>query len=99
MTDHWYCLDCDRRIDPDDPSRHAAADHRLRGVPAPSRPTPTAIRRVDPGETAIRRADDGETAIQRADDGETAIQRAGSGETAIRPVRAAETRLARRPDD
>ncbi|ELZ30542.1 hypothetical protein C475_00320 [Halosimplex carlsbadense 2-9-1] len=63
MTDHWYCLDCDRRIDPDDRSRHAAADHRLRGVPVSIRPSATAIRRADDGETA-RRADHGETAIR-----------------------------------
>ncbi|QLH81713.1 hypothetical protein [Halosimplex pelagicum] len=75
MTDRWYCLDCDRRIDPDDRSRHAAADHRLRGIPAPSRPSATAIRRVDDSETAIRRADPGETAIRPVREVETRLAR------------------------
>ncbi|QLH77258.1 hypothetical protein HZS55_08120 [Halosimplex rubrum] len=63
-TDRWYCLDCDRRIGPDDRSRHVAADHRLRGIPAPVRPSSTAIRPVDDGETAIQRAGSAETAIR-----------------------------------
>ncbi|WP_436909079.1 hypothetical protein [Halosimplex marinum] len=75
MTDNWHCLDCDRRIDPDDRSRHAAAGHRLRGVPLPSRPTSTAIQRVDAGETAIRRADPGETAIRPVRATETRLAR------------------------
>ncbi|WP_135364281.1 hypothetical protein [Halosimplex halophilum] len=65
MTDNWYCLDCDRRIDPDDRSRHAAADHRLRGVPLPARQTSTAIRRPDPDETAIRPVRATETRLAR----------------------------------
>jgi hypothetical protein len=75
MTDRWYCLDCDRRIDPDDRSRHEAVDHRLRGIPAPSRPSSTAIRRVDDRETAIRRAGSGETAIRPARATETRLAR------------------------
>jgi len=64
MTDHWYCLDCDRRIDADERSRHTAADHRLRGTPLPSPSSTTAIRPAEPGETAIRPADTGDTAIR-----------------------------------
>jgi hypothetical protein len=68
MTDRWCCLDCDRRVDPDDRSRHAAADHRLRGVPARNRPSSTAIRPVDDGETAIRPARATETRLARRTD-------------------------------
>jgi hypothetical protein len=75
MTDNWYCLDCDRRIDAADRSRHAAADHRLRGTPLLNPPTATAIRRVDPGETALQRVDAPETAIRPARGTETRLAR------------------------
>jgi len=69
MTDHWYCLDCDRRIDADDRSRHAAADHRLRGIPTPNRALSTAIQRFDPGETALRPVREPDTRLARRREG------------------------------
>ncbi|WP_436930735.1 hypothetical protein [Halosimplex halobium] len=65
MPDNWYCLDCDRRIDPDDRTRHGAAGHHLRGVPLPSPPSSTAIRRVQAAETAIRPVQAAETRLAR----------------------------------
>jgi|GEM_PF-6180530 len=79
MTDHWYCLDCDRRIDADDRSRHAAADHRLRGIPTPNRTLSAAIQRFDPDETALRRFDPGETALRPVREPDTRLARRREG--------------------
>jgi len=55
MTAHWYCNDCDARIDRAEIDDHEADGHSVRGVVRPNRligndPWNVELSRTDPNE-------------------------------------------------